>query len=190
MKTRPSLVCHCPAAYFGLLPIAFLSSDPLGWGICQMEDGAHSAKTLITMKEKHVFYFNACMSQKDAHFMCTQKKAECYFVCKLLAPKITPDITNNVVIITSIFSFFRCNAVCTDPSPYWFWSNAQQCGELPSSRCYDHWLPLQERRTLGKWCGWRESEEVHGEDIQTSGVTKGRAVKKICILCWDTEKAA
>lgn len=60
MKTRPSLVCHCPAAYFGLVPIAFLSSDPLDWGSCQMEDEAQSAKILITMKEQHVFVF-LCM---------------------------------------------------------------------------------------------------------------------------------
>lgn len=37
-----------------------------------MEDGAHSAKILITMKEKHVLYFNVCMLEKDARFMHTR----------------------------------------------------------------------------------------------------------------------
>lgn len=146
MKTRPRLVCHCPAAYFGIVPIAFLSSDPLDWGSCQMEEEAQSARILITMKERHVFciFMHACSRTMSLH--------SCFpWPCL----------------------FHRGFPVCTDPRPHRVWSHSWQCGALPSGKRHDHRLALQERRLLGKWCGCWKSQKVHGKNAQTSGVTDG-----------------
>lgn len=91
MKTRPSLVCHCPAAYFGLVPIASLSSDPLDRGSCQMEDEPQSARILITMKEQHVFVF-LCMHVAER---CSHTHV---LLTRFLSPICVTEVTQSVRI--------------------------------------------------------------------------------------------